>query len=470
MQFWKKCLSTLLMIFVISGFLFSPADALSANTADISKITVTFWGDPGKSRGFTWYTDSTSTGSDLQIVKSTNAAPDFSKAKTYKGRSMASTNAPGEYVHKAEANGLKPATVYYYRVGDAALNRWSKTGTFKTAARKGGFTFIDLADTQAKNEQEAALASQTIAKALTTVKNSNFLALNGDLVDLGTNEKQWDWLLGHTQNSLLQTTILPLAGNHEDEANSFIEHFNLKVPAGSATATGAYYSLDYQNAHLVVLNTNEDSSQYSNFSEDQIKWMQEDIKKAKAKNARWILVFIHKGPYTTSNHATNKDIMGPNGVRTKVVPLLSELGVDFVFQGHDHIYARTKPIKNGAAVPAKKITQTLNGNQIEYFVNPDGAIYYIPSTAGAKVYSKNKKMEDLTPGYYDLFEVADEHHAAIYGPDPKRPDRPKRGLIQNFASVTVDNNRLTVVSYEIDQNKPGATPYVIDQFGIIKDE
>jgi hypothetical protein len=221
-------------------------------------------------------------------------------------------------------------------------------------------------------------------------------------------------------------------------------------------------------AHFVVLNSNEDSEEYANFSKDQVEWLKADVKAAKAAVSEWIIVNIHKGPYTTSNHATDKDIKGTNGVRSKIAPIMAELGIDFVVQGHDHIYARTKPIKaNGTAAATEKITESLNGKTVEYTVNPDGSIYLIPATAGAKVYYKNQKPE-LGVAYYNLFEVADENHAAPYGPDPSDNKRPKRGQIQNFVGITVDGGKLTAVSYEIDQNKNDAQPYIIEQFGIIK--
>lgn len=441
-----------------------------ASQPEVSKVTVTFNGDPVSSKGFTWYTPLGSTNSDLQVVEAAAGAPDFTNAITFSGRSAVSTNAKEELVHKAEATGLKAGTAYSYRVGDQALGIWSTVGTFSTAPESGAFTFVDLADTQAKSEEEAILSSETLAKALATVPNAQFVVHNGDIVDTGTKEVQWDWLLGHSQNSLLNTTLVPSAGNHEDEANAFYEHFNIKEAPGSATETGAYYSYDYSNAHFVVLNSNEDSAEYANFSTDQVEWLKADVEAAKKAGAQWIIVNIHKGPYTTSNHATDKDIIGANGVRSKIAPLMAELGIDFVLQGHDHIYARTKPIQaDGTAAATEKITESLNGTTVEYTVNPDGSIYLIPATAGAKVYYKNKK-EALGDSYYNLFEVADENHAAPYGPDPSDSSRPKRGQVQNFVGITVDGGKLTAVSYEIDQNKNNAEPYIIEQFGMIKKE
>ncbi|WIV21320.1 S-layer homology domain-containing protein [Paenibacillus polygoni] len=442
----------------------------SLQNEHISKVTTTFYGDTTSSKGFTWYTSKQLTDSTVQVIKKTGAEPDFDKALTFTGTSTESTNSQEELVHKAEASKLEANTKYYYRVGDKKQGIWSKTGIFQTAPQSGAFTFIDIADTQAKTEEEAILSAETLEKALQTVTDAQFVVHNGDIVDKGTKEEQWDWLLGHSQDSLLQTTIVPSAGNHEDENYAFYEHFHINEPDGSATETGAYYSFDYSNAHFIVLNSNEDSAEYANFSKEQVEWLKKDAAAAKKAGARWIIVNIHKGPYTTSNHATDEDIMGANGVRNQIAPLMAELDIDFVMQGHDHIYARTKPITSeGKATSPEKITETLNGETIEYSVNPDGSIYMIPATAGPKVYYKNKS-EELGDSYYRLFEKAEEHHAAIYGPDPDKNDRPKRSQVQNFVGIKVDGDKLTAVTYEIDQNKNEAKPFIVDQFGIIKND
>jgi len=177
---------------------------------------------------------------------------------------------------------------------------------------------------------------------------------------------------------------------------------------------------------------------------------------------------MHKGPYTTSGHATDDDIMNKqNGVRANVAPLFNQLGIDLVLQGHDHIYARTQPIKDGEATNVVTVVKEYNGEAIEYSVNPDGTIYLIPNTAGPKVYYKNDGMEST---YYDLFEVADEHSAAKYGADPSDKSRPLRSQIQNFVEFNVEGNKLTGITYEIDKNKNNAEPFIVDTFGIIKEE
>jgi LysM repeat protein len=454
---------------VVIDYSKTPIPNPEAEVGEVSRVVVSFHGDTTTSKGFTWYTTQASASSDLQVIEKTDEEePSFENAIKFAGSYQRSTNAPEFVVHKAKATGLMPNTEYQFRVGDADLDLWSDVGTFETADDDGIFTFINLADSQAKSEMEAVLSSETFEKAYETVEDSEFMVINGDIVDTGMNENQWGWVLDHSDDTLLNTTFVAAAGNHDEDPESFIEHFNLDTPDGSSTETGAYFSYDYENTHFIILNNNEDSQDFRNFSPEQIAWLKADVKAAKKdKEIQWIIAVMHKGPYTTSNHATDDDIMDENGVREKVVPIFNELGIDLVLQGHDHIYARSKPIKNGEATKVEKKVENFEETQVEYSINPDGTIYLIPSTAGPKVYYRNT---DIDPAYFDLFEVANEHNAAKYGSDPNDDSRPVRSQIQNFVEFKIDGNKLTGITYEIDQSKDDGKPYVIDTFGIIKED
>lgn len=457
-----------------------PVQDSTVEVGGVSKLTVTFDGDTKSSKGFTWYTSKASIKSEVQVVEKTTDSPNFNGAVTFSGDSFIPDNKTDavpptneittkqEFGHKVKATGLKADTTYYYRVGDSSVNLWSNVYEFKTAPKDGAFTFIDLADPQAKDFGEASLAADSIKKAIKTVDGSKFLAINGDIVDDGKKEFEWDWLFNGIGDDLKNTTIVPVAGNHESGKNTFIDHFNLPVSGDQNTESGAYYSYDYSNAHFVVLNNNENSAEYADFSKSQLEWMKADIAKARDNGSKWIITLMHKGPYTTSNHATDKDIMGDNGVRTKLAPQMESLGIDLVLQGHDHIYSRTKAIKpDGTAEDGSTIKESFNGQSIEYKVNPNGTIYLNPATAGPKTYYKNKKID---PNYYNLFDRAEESHSAKYGPDPSDSTRPVRSVVQNFESISIDNNKLSVISYEIDRNINNGEPFIIDSFGIEKSE
>ena len=79
------------------------------------------------------------------------------------------------------------------------------------------------------------------------------------------------------------------------------------------------------------------------------------------------------------------------------------------------------------------------------------------------------QQQKIDPSYYNLFERAEENHAAKYGQDPNDATRPVRDQVQNFTSYRIDGKKLTAVTYEIDQNLNNKQPFIVDQFGIVKD-
>jgi Icc-related predicted phosphoesterase len=416
----------------------------------ISKITVTFYGDASTAKGFTWYTNQDSKSSAVQVVKKVGPSPDFSQAVTFTGTVADPHNSPDELVHKAAATGLVSDTAYYYRVGDAALNLWSDPGVFTTAPTSGPFTFIDLSDTQFAGQAGSKVASDTISTALAQSGNAGFIINNGDVVD-NKSEELWNLLLKNAQSSLMNMTIMPATGNHDAGNSTFIDHFNLDTPS-KKTSTGAYYSVNYSNAHFVVLNTNESSGSYDEFSDAQIDWLKADIGAAKNAGAKWIIVVMHIGPYSTAEHSADSNV---KDTREKIPSLFHKLGVDLVLQGHDHVYERSKPIADEGAVEESITTENWGGSPVNYIADPKGTIYLTPGTAGTKHYYQNA---GLSQSYLNLFDIAD-------GPYKGDPDLNNQ---ETFVSVTIDGNKLTTTAYQVSKTINSSKPYIIDQFGIKK--
>ncbi|MEA4932021.1 MAG: metallophosphoesterase family protein [Lawsonibacter sp.] len=429
----------------------TPKKSSTASTAEIRKITVTFYGDAKSSKGFTWYTDLSSKNSDLQVVEISTSPPDFSTATTFTGTEYISHNSSNEYVHKAVAAGLKSNTAYYYRVGDTSLNMWSNLAVFITAPESEPFTFIDISDTQMANQAGAKVVSGIMSEALHIFGDARFIINNGDVIDSKA-ESQYNLLLGNAQSIFSNTTFMSAPGNHDIGNSCFIDHFNLAA-RNANTSTGAYYSVDYSNAHFVVLNTNESSSEYAEFSKAQIDWMKADIRAAKKAGATWIIVVMHMGPYSTAEHSLTANVIA---TREKVAPLFSELGVDLVLQGHDHVYARSKPISGGTAQPETRKTENYSGNSIDYIVNPEGTIYITPGTAGVKYYYQNSS---LSQDYLNLFDSAN-------GPTKGGAASLKE---ETFIGFRIDGNKLTEIAYQAEKDNL-QNAHIIDQFGILKDK
>ncbi|MBF8184562.1 DUF2341 domain-containing protein [Nonomuraea sp. K274] len=411
-----------------------------------NRITTTFYGDPGTQRAFTWYS-TLDTGSAAAVLSTDREFPEGSATVTVEAQREESED--GETFYRAIARDLRPGTTYYYRVGDAAEQVWSATGTFVTA--DGGdedFTFVDLTDTQSQNLAEAELSAQTIAKALKHVPDAEFVMHNGDVVEDGGREQDWKDLLDSARPSLLSTTVAPASGNHDAAANAFADHFTLEGPQDQDRSGGVYYSYTYNRAHFMVLNTNEGGAE--GISQKQIDWLRADAEAARAAGAQWLVLSMHKGAYTTANHLDDEDVMA---MRRTLVPVIDELDIDLVLQGHDHVMSRSKVlaadpkgVEGARPVETTKITEVRDGKRIEYAVDPKGTVYFLPNTAGAKHYTQatNPQGVDLEP-YLRLFDRTGEQSG------------------ENFTAVNVTAGRLTVNVYDI---RDRGVPRLFEGFGI----
>ncbi|MCT2581834.1 metallophosphoesterase [Actinophytocola gossypii] len=409
-----------------------------------NRIATTFHGDSKTRRGFSWYSSV-----DGDAVVRVSADREFPDGETLEFPAEASRSRSGEQLLKAVATGLDPETRYYYRLGSPDAQIWSPTGTFQTSDGEDDFTFVDLTDTQSQNEDEAGLSAATMAKSLEYVPGAEFILHGGDLVERGGVEQDWVDIMTAAEETLLSTTFAPTAGNHDEAQDAFVDHFSLATPNRQDTAHGAYYSFDYNDAHFAVLNTNEDPDQA--VSDAQLDWLRTDVRQARKNGADWIILSMHKGAYTTATHLDDREIIA---MRDVLVPLVDELDIDLVLQGHDHVISRTKALvsdPNGVegARPAETevITEIVNGKRIEYSVDPDGTIFFLPNTAGAKHYRQATEVGggiDLE-AYLNLFERTGER------------------ATENFAAVSVTDGRLTVDLYDI---RDEGSPRVFESFGI----
>lgn len=409
------------------------------------RITVTFFGDSKTEKAITWYTE---TAVASPVVRY-GTKSDLSDAVSI---TADSADINGNVRHQARITGLAEDTTYYYKVGDAETGIFSATGKFKTAGSSGAFSFINLADTQAYSESDAQISGATMLKALQTDPDAAFILHGGDIVDDGNSENMWIQMLDNASAALMNTTIAPAAGNHESSNNSFVNHFFLEQNGPSEG--GTYYSFDYNNAHFVVLNTNEDSTQC--VSQTQLDWLKNDVTQARANGAEWVILNLHKGPYSTANHMDDSDVKAERRV---LVPLIDELDIDLVLEGHDHILSRTKVLRYDAggtecasAAETTKITEVKAGKRIEYALSPEGTIYFLCDTAGVKHYSQNSDPDGIELSkYLELFDRTDQG----VGNGDKN--------CQYFADIKIDGGRLTAMVYQI---KNQAVPFSWEGFGI----
>ncbi|WP_412521638.1 metallophosphoesterase [Staphylococcus simulans] len=414
-----------------------------------------------------------------------------------------------EYVYKAQATGLKPNTTYYYKVG-AKAGKQSEVGTFKTSGQANdNFKFVQYTDTQNAfwNEHvnnEAKYGANTIAEAIKTAGNPNFALHTGDFVQIAQVEDEWNDIYGQSRPSFMSLPIVAVSGNHdeysfEDSNKKVLDLFNrhVNVPkANNAVNGGSYYSFDYNNMHMVVANTNDnkkgpDNPEGKAIGQTQFNWIKEDIKKARANGAKWIVLSMHKPMYSKSYHALeDKDIMK---LRDELTKEIDDLNVDLVLQGHDHVLARTKVLEHTSTkssfVNAKieDAKQIVGADGVKYYDNPKGSVYVLPNTGGTKAYDDiySKPLEHIKkvrPKLGWLTEAQRQEYNNLFalGEQPQKTDafnksheNNRDSTAQNFTVYEVKGNKLIVKVYQLHGDLSKGEPRtvtLVDQFGISKDK
>lgn len=426
-------------------------------------INMTFNGDPRTSVAFAWYTN-LMTGSVVRVAEAAAVVGNVFPAQgtlTYQGtaetiqtyvtKSDRSSNNKKSFVsHKVIADQLAPGTAYKFQVGNGAADGWGPIGSFTTDhAVNQPFHFIAGSDSQASSESSFMPWADTFTKAINTIGSPKFLINAGDLVDNGDLEEQWQWMLGVAQNSLLQVPIVPVLGGHEvpdyqgdttTANNNFYNHFNLPRQTIANTHDGSVYSFEYGDALFLVFNSQFEGKLSSNGSAtnvdpqfwDQVQWMKNTVARSDKK---WKFVTFHKGPYSAGDNSGQYEDSRVKFYKKYLVTAFDEMGIDMVFEAHDHMYMRSYQMYNDQVVPTSSITYDASGNA----VNPKGTIYLMSNSLGNKFYEKY-------PGYNDYF-------AAIN-------TQPRKKM---FTDVSVAQDTLSFVAYTAAE---GASVAAYDQYGI----
>lgn len=295
--------------------------------------------------------------------------------------------------HTVKLEGLTEGATYFYRVGDAERGWWSETGSFRVADGSDNVTFLHMTDPQSQNERQYNRAwAKVLESAFAEHPDADFIINSGDLVDHGDNQKQWAWMFDTGAEYLMNTYMMPASGNHEDMGtNALTNFFVLPNAPEQDTQSGVYYSFDYNSVHIAVLNTNDlDENEALNAA--QVEWLKADMTQS---DARWKFVVLHKALYSQGSHYADDDVCA---MRAQLGALMPELGIDMVFQGHDHVYMRTGSLDNNALTAYDRVYLNFDENVYRAQIQPKGTTYVISGTAGVKTYIQNDVT--LTDKYF----------------------------------------------------------------------
>ena len=422
-----------------------------------SHIAVTLGEDAATERYINYYTKYSITDTDVQIVPYSEN-PDFSKGSIVAAKIETKCDVEtlrewpaidlgfiGIIYHKEDVNrhyvrisGLEPDTKYCYRLGDAEKGWWSEVGVIDTADNSDSFSFFHMTDPQSTTEKQYNEVFAPAVELAFKNHDADFILGTGDYVDDGRSFIQWQRMFNSATDSLMDTAFMTAAGNHEEKGDYALDYyFNFPNVSEQDKITGVYYSFDYNNAHFVVLNTNN-LGEDEGLNAEQIEWLKADMN---ASDADWKFVALHKAPYSNGSHYDDDDVIA---IRAQLQSLMPELGIDVVFQGHDHVYMRSDVLNNNAIVDTEETNVSYNGLDYTAKVNPDGTIYSINGTIGVKHY-KAKPVEETS-------ELMPEGETVVYLEVP------------SYSYIQIDGDMLYFDSYAVEGDKETR----VDQFAIKK--
>ncbi|MEX0288360.1 MAG: fibronectin type III domain-containing protein [Flavobacteriaceae bacterium] len=380
---------------------------------DPDRIMLTFHGDPATSRAVTWRTDKSISQAVAQIaeakvnsefagdaVTTTAKTEPFDLGK-YKGNASLVV-----HYHSVIFEGLKPNTLYVYRVGDDG-RYWSEWIQFRTAKINYAPTqFVYFGDAQ---NDILAHWSRVIRMAYQTAPDASFAIHAGDLINDAHRDQEWaEWYkAGGFIHS--QWTAVPVVGNHEfrpladgEERRLSIQwrpQFTLPVEKHlSSELHETVYTVDYQDIRIIVLNSNDKL-------EEQTRYIEEQLKNSTAK---WKVLSCHHSIFSP---ATGRDFQF---AREHWKPLLDKYGVDLVLNGHDHLYTR-------GHVPVRTADSKESGAL---------STVYVTSVSGPKQYELDtEQMKAYASQGYRLDQSAEQ--------------------TQFFQVITIEDNTLTYVAYNV---------------------
>lgn len=268
------------------------------------------------------YLQAVTTNSIYVLVESTSSDPvtvEFGPTAAY-GKSARTESVElttnSTYVHNIKLSGLEPNTAYHYR---ARQERGvSADASFRTAVLpRTSFRFAWMADCRTGNAVHDTISRRILQADPVVALYGGDLCISSTY---GAFKSQF-----FRPNQLAESAHIPFfnaPGNHEGWSTN-TKAFT-QAPA-SPSGTQDYYSLDYGDMHVLVLNTQLDYDEGS----PQYRFAQMDLSSTKRI---WKIVIAHKHPYCAGGHGEDDDL------KTMATKIFEPNHVDMVISGHSHFY------------------------------------------------------------------------------------------------------------------------------------
>jgi predicted phosphodiesterase len=261
-------------------------------------------------------------------------------------------------MHETHLCGLMPDTEYSYRVGGsvAGTDAWSSVYTFRTAPDRASspdaqVNMLVIGDTRDGYSTWGSMLQQAMQKGQPDV-----VLFSGDGTTLGPIQDEWDAWFQAADPILANVPMIVAHGNHDVNAVNWFSQF--AMPGDEQN-----FTVEFGPVHLTVANdTPADPADLQGANAQML-----DANLGAGDTAPWNLLMHHKPMFSAAAGPHPNDVVV---MRMAWQPIVDAHKVDVVFNGHDHDYERSKPMRGmtPGTTPA------------------DGTIYAVVGAAGADLY------------------------------------------------------------------------------------
>jgi hypothetical protein len=246
-----------------------------------------------------------------------------------------------EHMHAHTITGLSPSTKYYYRVSCAGVQC---PGSFFSAPETidPHASFTVYGDTRTNYMTHDAIAAVMVANYTALPEYQSIVFALGDLVTNGATESSWqneffNDAQTHLRQRMREVPLVSCIGNHE--LHDSLGGNDLDTPLFGQYfpypyADRRYWSLNYGPAHITVVDqypSDYDPAWQGLISPTELAWIENDLS---TSSSPWKFIILHEPGWSCGTHENNQD------VQDLLQPLCEEYGVQIVFGGHNHNYAR----------------------------------------------------------------------------------------------------------------------------------
>lgn len=279
--------------------------------------------------------------------------------------------------HIARIDRLEPDKAYRYVVRhERAIGSPQElaSATVHTAPSPGQpVQFLVFGDSGSGSNSQANLAARMREHTF------DFAIHTGDLIyPAGEPELYADRFFRPYAAMIRTVPFYPILGNHDvktDDGQPLLDTFVLPENGPEGLEPERCYWFEFGDVRIVGIDS---TLEWDPLRETVAPWLRRVLSESRRT---WTIAFFHHPPYTNSKHDPDRKM------RETLVPALEEGGVDVVFCGHNHLFERTKPIRDGQVVPIG-----------------EGIVYVISGAGGASKYAERDTAVDYIAAYnHDTF-------------------------------------------------------------------